>query len=163
MKEAQSDEFLSLLSTKLGQECSDITSRTEERRQRKLLTLLCRVLDKEYLEDVSASTKVFSLRDDVSVVISPQAMVAEIQVRKTVWHGPGDPIPTAFPTAVFDLVNLDVSDAVDLIYKAAKAIRRSRRSSYQKCRFCGKRFAPEHMYGKGACHGCASEQWHIDY
>ena len=165
MEETEYKQLLSLLSTKLGKEYSDIThdSEMELTEYDKLREWLYIRLERDLSDSTSLSPKLFSLKDDVSVSISPQQMIAEIQVRKTVWQGPHNPVPTLFPTIIMDLENLDLSNAVDLIYKAAKAVRRSRRNSFQKCRFCGERTAPEHMYERGACQGCATEHWKVVY
>ena len=165
MEEKEYKQLLSSLSTKLGKECSDITpdSEMEWTEYDKLRECLYFRLDTGISDKTPLFPKLFSLKDDVSVSINPEQMIAEIQVRKVVWHGSHNPVPTLFPTIVIDLNDLDLTNAVDLIYKAAKAVRRSRKNSFQKCRFCGQRTAPEHMYGRGACQGCATEHWQVVY
>ena len=78
------------------------------------------------------------------------------------WTGPGTPLLVRRRVGSIE-IPVDEPNAASEVVEAIAKIRRARRASFMRCRFCGHGFAPEQRFEDDVCHGCASEHLGVVY
>ncbi len=87
---------------------------------------------------------------DYGVILLFMPNFMEICLPFTDWVTPYSPIRSSSSWKRFDINSINEDELSELIKQGRKA----RRRQFKKCKYCEKRFPPEHRHGD-VCHGCA--------
>jgi hypothetical protein len=88
-------------------------------------------------------------QEGIVLLLTPE--VLDVRLPTVEWTHPHCPARSSRLWKRVDWIRLDVPALTELLTEAQKA----RASQFRNCRYCGKRFPPEHMHAKDVCHGCA--------
>jgi hypothetical protein len=88
-------------------------------------------------------------QEGIVLLLTPE--VLEVRLPTVEWTHPHCPARSSRLWKRVDWISLDAPALTELLTEAQKA----RASQFRKCRYCGKRFPPEHLHEKDVCHGCA--------
>ena len=93
-----------------------------------------------------------SLRD-YGVIIFLMPDYLEVCLPSTDWVTPYLPIPTSTSWKRFEINSINEDGLLELVEQGRKA----RRRQFRRCKYCEKKFPPEHRHGN-VCHGCAERE-----
>jgi hypothetical protein len=99
-----------------------------------------------------------SFGEEPTVVVTPGAM--QLRLPTVIWSkGAYDPIPASRFWKRVATDGLDDAALAEWFNKAKQA----RQKEFRACRFCGKKFPPEHRDDRNTCHGCAEKHLGVVY
>lgn len=94
----------------------------------------------------------------IVVVATPEAI--ELRLPTVEWtqgaYGPAASSRLWQRVRTDEMDNRSVQDLIDAALAA-------RREAFHECRFCGRRFPPEHRFSEDVCHSCASKHFGVVY
>lgn len=89
--------------------------------------------------------------EGIVILITPEAI--ELRLPTIEWVSPHWPAGSSTFWKKVEISNITDRELETLLREALK----ERQKQFKKCRFCKRRFPPEHMHDDDVCHGCAEK------